>query len=96
MIEDMTPRVGYREKWRYITDLPLDDIPREDRLHPRHMKIVFITPDEGKVCLRPNKSDESVFTVKRLHTTTEVCINLFVERFSIEYQRYSSFASVFR
>ncbi|CAH3178702.1 unnamed protein product, partial [Porites lobata] len=71
LIEDMKPETGYEEKWRYLSD----DIPSGlDGFHPRHMKLVFITPVEGKVCLRPNKTDETVFTVKRHHTnTSEVC-----------------------
>ena len=72
MIEDIKPTHGYNEKWRYVSNLPLEDIRLQDRFHPRHMKIVFITPVEDKVCLRPNKSDESVFTVKRHYTNTSV------------------------
>lgn len=75
MIEDIEPQAGYEEKWRYVTDLPLDDILSQDRFHPRHMKLVFITPVDEKVCLRPNRSDESVFTVKRQHTNTSVSLN---------------------
>ncbi|KAL9951821.1 hypothetical protein ACROYT_G044556 [Oculina patagonica] len=38
------------------------------------MKIVFITPVDDKVCLRPNRSDESVFIVKRHYrNTSELC-----------------------
>lgn len=74
MIEDIKPTDGYEEKWRYVSDMPLDDIPVRDRFHPRHMKIVFVTPVEDKVCLRPNKSDESVFTVKRHYTNTSVSL----------------------
>ena len=75
MIEDIEPQEGYEEKWRYVTDLPLDDIPPQDRFHPRHMRIVFITPVDEKVCLRPNRSEESVFTVKRQHRNTSVSLN---------------------
>lgn len=72
LIEDMKPETGYEEKWRYLSD----DIPSgQDKFHPRHMKLVFITPVEGKVCLRPNKTDETVFTVKRYHTNTSVSVH---------------------
>lgn len=71
LIEDMKPETGYEEKWRYLSD----DIPSGlDGFHPRHMKLVFITPVEGKVCLRPNKTDETVFTVKRHHTNISVSV----------------------
>ena len=72
MIEDIEPTNGHDEKWRFVSDLPLDDVPVRDRLHPRHLKIVFITPVEDKVCLRPKMSDESVFTVKRHYANTSV------------------------
>lgn len=74
LIEDMREDTEVREKWRYLTDLPLDDVQDHDRFHPRHMKLVFITPVEGKVCLRPNRSDETVFTVRRQRTqVNELC-----------------------
>ena len=74
MMEDIKPEVGYEEKWRYVSDLPLDDIKPKDRFHPRHMKIVFVTPQEDKVCLRPNRSDESVFAVKRHYRNISVSV----------------------
>lgn len=74
MIEDIKPTDGYEEKWRYVSDLPLDDVPVQERFHPRHMKIEFVTPVEGKVCLRPNKSYETMFTVHRHYSnTSELC-----------------------
>ena len=74
LIEDMREDTEVREKWRYLTDLPLDDVQDHDRFHPRHMKLVFITPVEGKVCLRPNRSDETVFTVRRQRTQVKVSV----------------------
>jgi len=75
MIEDIKPTDGYEEKWRYVSDLPLDDVPVQERFHPRHMKIEFVTPVEGKVCLRPNKSYETMFTVHRHYSNTSVSID---------------------
>lgn len=74
MIEDIEPQEGCEEKWRYVSDLPLDNIPVRDRFHPRHMKIVFVTPVEGKVCLRPNRTEESVFAVKRHYRNSSVSV----------------------
>ena len=75
MIEDIKPTERYEEKWRYINDMPLDDVPVSDRFHPRHMKIMFVTPEEDKVCLRPNKSCETMLTVHRHYTNTSVSAN---------------------
>ena len=75
MIEEIKPTEGYEEKWRYVSDMPLDDLSVQERFHPRHMKIVFITPVEDKVCLRPNKSCDTMFTVQRHYTNTSVSIN---------------------
>lgn len=78
MIEDIEPQKGYEEKWRYISDLPLDlssdNVAENDGLHPHHMKIVFVTSVAGKLCLRPNRTEESVFSVRRHHTnSSELC-----------------------
>ena len=75
MIEDIKPTEGHEEKWRYVSDLPLDDIQVQERFHPRHMKIMFVTPVEDKVCLRPNESYETMFTVHRHYTNTSVSTN---------------------
>lgn len=75
MIEDIKPTEGHEEKWRYVSDMPLDDVPVQERFHPRHMKIMFVTPVEDKVCLRPNKSCETMLTVHRHYTNTSVSIN---------------------
>ncbi|CAH3156874.1 unnamed protein product [Pocillopora meandrina] len=78
MIEDIEPQKGYEEKWRYISDLPLNspshNAEKSDGLHPRHMKIVFVTPVGSKLCLRPSQTKESVLSVKRHHTnSSELC-----------------------
>lgn len=75
MIEDIKPTEGHEEKWRYVSDMPLDDVPVQERFHPRHMKTMFVTPVEDKVCLRPNKSCETMLTVHRHYTNTSVSIN---------------------
>lgn len=75
MIEDIKPTEGHEEKWRYVSDMPLDDVLVQERFHPRHMKIMFVTPVEDKVCLRPNKSCETMLTVHRHYTNTSVSIN---------------------
>ena len=75
MIEDIKPTDGNREKWRYVSDLPLDDVPVQERFHPRHMKIAFVTPVEDKVCLRPSKTSETMFIVHRHYSNASVSIN---------------------
>ena len=70
MIEDISSEKGYTEKWRYFTDYESDG--GAERFHPRHMKIVYVTPEEGKVCLRPDMSNKTVFTVKRHYMNTSV------------------------
>ena len=78
MIEDIEPQKGYEEKWRYISDLPLNspshNAEKSDGLHSRHMKIVFVTPVGSKLCLRPSQTKESVFSVKRHHTNSSVSV----------------------
>ena len=78
MIEDIEPQKGYEEKWRYISDLPLNspshNAEKSDGLHPRHMKIVFVTPVGSKLCLRPSQTKESVLSVKRHHTNSSVSV----------------------
>lgn len=75
MIEEIKPTEGYEDKWRYVSDMSLEDVPVQERFHPRHMKIMFVTPVEDKVCLRPNKSCETMLTVHRHYTNTSVSIN---------------------
>ncbi|XP_074612059.1 vitellogenin-2-like isoform X3 [Acropora palmata] len=79
MITGMKPDTEYKDTWRYLTDLPLNKLPStglddEYVFHPRHLKVLYITPVQGKICLRPIRRDESVFTVERQRTyVNELC-----------------------
>lgn len=78
MIEGMKPDAEFKESWRYLTDLPSTDVDDKHMFHPRHLKLVFITPVQGKLCLRPNRSHESVFTVERQRTHVNVSLSAFL------------------
>lgn len=83
MIKGMKPDTEYKDTWRYLTDLPLNKLPStglpdEYVFHPRHLKVLYITPVQGKICLRPIRRDESVFTVERQRTHVNVSLSTFL------------------
>ena len=77
----MKPDTEFKDTWRYLTDLPSHEIPStglddEYVFYPRHLKVLYITPVQGKICLRPIRREESVFTVERQRTHVNVSLSV--------------------